>query len=150
MHDRHVAREGHRRRVRDDVAAVVREDRRGRGRGKGFLRISVERPEDPGPGGEVCVRVVSEVANFYPMLAGWGWWARIGTVIYRITQYTIHNIVTNAFFRSLAQLDLAESKVGRFRPRLPSVGAYRAPESARFDPPPRETELADTRAADLS
>jgi hypothetical protein len=93
-----------------------------RGRGKGFLRISVERPEDPGPGDEVCVRVVSEVANFYPVLAGWGWWARIGAVIYRTTQYAIHNIVTNAFFRSLATLDLAESKVGRFRPRLPGRG----------------------------
>lgn len=102
------------------------------GRGKGFLRISVERPDNPGPE-EVCVRVVSEVANFYPMLAGWGWWARVGAVLYRTTQYTIHNIVTNAFFRSLANLDLAESKVGKFRSRLPGTGAYRAPEGAELD-----------------
>lgn len=112
-----------------------------RGRGKGFLRISVERPEDPGPDDEVCVRVVSEVANFYPMLAGWGWWSRIGGVVYRSTQYAIHNIVTNAFFRSLANLDLAESKIGRFRSRLPGVGAYRAPEATVLDPPPREPEV---------
>ena len=121
-----------------------------RGRGKGFLRISVERPESPGPSDEVCVRVVSEVANFYPMLAGWGWWARIGGVIYRTTQYTIHNVVTTAFFRSLATLDLAESKVGRFRSKLASVGAYRAPEAEDFDLPPRETELAHTSARDLT
>jgi hypothetical protein len=89
------------------------------GRGKGFLRISVERRDDPGTEHEIELRVVSEVANFYPLLAGWGWWKRIGTVIYRTTQYAIHNIVTNAFLRSLATLDLAESKVGRFRARLP-------------------------------
>ena len=49
------------------------------------------------------------------MLAGWGWWARIGGVLYRSTQYAIHNLVTNAFFRSLAKLDLAPSVVGKFR-----------------------------------
>jgi hypothetical protein len=84
------------------------------GRGKGFLRIAVERHDDPRTS-EVELRVYSEVANFYPLLAGWGWWKRIGGVIYRITQYTIHNIVTNAFFRSLATLDLVESRVGKFR-----------------------------------
>ena len=121
-----------------------------RGRGKGFLRISVERPEDLGPEDEVCVRVVSEVANFYPMLAGWGWWARFGAVIYRSTQYAIHNVVTNAFFRSLAKLDLAESKVGKFRSRLPNIGAYRAPDTAEFDLPERDGELAESRARDLA
>src|SRR4051812_14933279 len=85
------------------------------GRGKGFLRISVERNDDPATEGEIELRVYSEVANFYPLLAGWGWWKRIGGVIYRLTQYTIHNIVTNAFFRSLATLDLAESRVGKLR-----------------------------------
>lgn len=110
-----------------------------RGRGKGYLRISVEQRNDPATP-EVELRVVSEVANFYPMLAGWGWWKRAGAVIYRITQYTIHNIVTNAFFRSLATLDLAESKVGRFRSRLPGAG-QRFSEPERIDPPPREPEI---------
>jgi hypothetical protein len=87
------------------------------GRGKGFLRISVELRDDPRTVGQIELRVVSEVANFYPMLAGWGWWKRIGGVVYRLTQYTIHNTVTGAFFRSLATLDLAESRVGRFRAR---------------------------------
>jgi hypothetical protein len=116
------------------------------GRGKGFLRIAVERRDDPETEGEVELRVVSEVANFYPLLAGWGWWKRIGGVLYRMTQYTIHNIVTNAFFRSLAKLDLAESKVGRFRARLP--GAHQSEDGG---PPPRETEvLAGPRSGDLS
>jgi hypothetical protein len=107
-----------------------------RGRGKGFLRISVERRDDPSTEREIELRVVSEVANFYPLLAGWGWWKRIGGVIYRLTQYTIHNIVTNAFFNSLAALDLEESKVGKFRSRLPGQ-AKREPEVAS-----RETEVA--------
>jgi hypothetical protein len=89
------------------------------GRGKGFLRLTVERPDNPAPGDEATVRVSSEVANFYPMLAGWGWGKRIFGLFYRITQYNIHTIVTNAFLRSLANLDLATSVVGRFRSKLP-------------------------------
>jgi hypothetical protein len=116
------------------------------GRGKGFLRIAVELRDDPRTEGEVELRVVSEVANFYPLLAGWGWWKRIGGVIYRMTQYTIHNLVTSAFFRSLAKLDLAESRVGRLRARLPGG---QPPDDG--GPPPRETEvLAGPRAGDLS
>ena len=110
------------------------------GRGKGFLRITVERRDDPLTENVIELRVVSEVANFYPLLAGWGWWKRIGGVIYRSTQYTIHNIVTSAFFRSLATLDLAESKVGRFRSRLPGVSAIHRAEDE--DPPQRDAELA--------
>jgi hypothetical protein len=91
------------------------------GRGKGVLRISVERNDDPDTEGEIELRVYSEVANFYPLLAGWGWWKRIGGVIYRFTQYTIHNIVTNAFFNSLASLDLEESRVGKFREDEPEL-----------------------------
>jgi hypothetical protein len=114
------------------------------GRGKGFLRIRVERPADPPPGDDVTLRVSSEVANFYPMLAGWGWFRRIGSVIYRITQYNIHTIVTNAFLRSLAKLDLATSVVGRFRRRS-------SDQAAAVDPPPRDTELlADPGARNLS
>jgi hypothetical protein len=107
-----------------------------RGRGKGYLRISVEKRDDPASENEIELRVVSEVANFYPLLAGWGWWKRIGGVIYRMTQYTIHNIVTNAFFRSLAVLDLEESRVGRFRSKL-----QRQPDED-LEPAPRDTEVA--------
>jgi hypothetical protein len=87
-----------------------------KGRDHGFLRIYVERPaEENGASDLVTVRVSSEVANFYPMLAGWGWFKRIGAVLYRITQYAVHVVVTNAFFRSLARLDLAPSVVGALR-----------------------------------
>ena len=87
------------------------------GRAKGFLRISVRRLEENGTG-EVTVRVSSEVTNFYPLIAGWGWFSKIGRIVYRATQLRIHVIVTNAFLRSLARLDLAPS----------AVGALRAPE----------------------
>jgi hypothetical protein len=81
------------------------------GRGKGFLRISVRRPPPGETEGqrEITAQVNSEVASFYPTIAGWGWFARH---VYRITQLKIHVIVTNAFLRSLARLDLAPSKVG--------------------------------------
>jgi hypothetical protein len=88
-----------------------------RGRGKGYLRISVERQPE-GPGDEVTVRVTAEVANFYPTIAAsWlpGVLGRIGIGLYRITQLRIHVIVTNAFLRSLAELRLAPSVVGALR-----------------------------------
>jgi hypothetical protein len=84
------------------------------GRGNGYLRIAVERPAEAG-GEEVTVRVSSEVANFYPLIAGWGWFAKIGNFIYRETQLRIHVIVTNSFLRSLARLELAPSVVGALR-----------------------------------
>lgn len=80
------------------------------GRGKGHLRISVSRPFESGD--EVTVTVTSEVAHFHPMIAGRGWFARIGRAIYRETQLRIHVVVTHAFLRSLARLDLEPSVVG--------------------------------------
>jgi hypothetical protein len=50
--------------------------------------------------------------NFYPMIAGWGWFSRVGRLIYNETQLRIHVLVTHAFLRSLANLDLVESSVG--------------------------------------
>jgi hypothetical protein len=59
---------------------------------------------------EVTLLVSSEVVNFYPTIAtslsGW---------IYRQTQLRIHVIVTHAFLRSLANLDLEPSRVGALR-----------------------------------
>jgi len=82
------------------------------GRGKGYLRISVRRRDGEPTGEEVTGEVSSEVANFYPAIAGWGWWARIGRALYRATQLRIHIVVTHAFLRSLAGLNLEKSKVG--------------------------------------
>jgi hypothetical protein len=87
------------------------------GRGNGFLRIKVTRPPDT-DAEEVTARVSSEVANFYPALGGWGWFANIGAKIYRYTQLKIHVLVTNGFLRSLARLDLVPSKVGQLRTEI--------------------------------
>jgi hypothetical protein len=80
------------------------------GRGKGHLRIFVAKGADRGD--MVVVWVAAEVAHFYPMIAGWGWFGRIGRAIYRETQLRIHVIVTHAFLRSLARLDLEPSVIG--------------------------------------
>lgn len=96
------------------------------GRGKGYLRISVERPPDDPGDGDVTLRVSSEVANFYPALAaGWlpRWIARVGGFVYRFTQLRIHVVVTNAFLRSLARLELAPSIVGALRERAREAAA---------------------------
>ena len=87
------------------------------GRGQGFLRISVTRPANAA-GDEVTARVCSEVANFYPALGGWGWFARIGSCVYRFTQLRLHVIVTKGFLRSLASLDLVPSRVGALRTEI--------------------------------
>src|SRR5262245_58912511 len=90
------------------------------GRGKGYLRIAVTRaPEDDGDSAEVTATISSEVASFYPTLAfgrAGRLISRIGRVLYSATQLRIHVIVTHAFLRSLAKLDLAPSGVGALRP----------------------------------
>jgi hypothetical protein len=79
--------------------------RRGRG-GGGYLQIDVLRiPTADAERARVHVTV--EVSNFYPAVAH-----RLSRWVYAQTQSRIHVVVTYAFLRSLAQLDLAESKVG--------------------------------------
>ena len=63
-------------------------------------------------GDEVTARVSSEVANFYPALGGWGWFARIGAKIYRYTQLKIHVLVTNAL-PALARATRPRAEQGR-------------------------------------
>ena len=73
------------------------------GRGKGFLRLSVARLDQPVTGGRVPVRVQMEVRNFYPWLRGRGRFARVGVWLYSQTQQRIHRSVTRGFLRSLAK-----------------------------------------------
>lgn len=82
------------------------------GRGQGMLRITVrsKTPEDETD--TACIRVRTEVSNFYPFLRGGGWFARIGVRLYSATQVRIHTWVTHGFLRSLARLDLPRSPVG--------------------------------------
>ena len=83
------------------------ERRRGRD-GDGYLQIDVERLPSPDadPARPERIRVEVTVANFYPSIA-----RRLSRPVYRITQSRIHVLVTYGFLRSLARLDLAESRV---------------------------------------
>ena len=76
--------------------------------GDGYLQVDVRRGE-PDADGLAVMRVEVEVASFYPMIA-----SRLSRFVYTHTQSRIHVIVTHGFLRSLARLDLAESRVGRF------------------------------------
>jgi hypothetical protein len=91
------------------------------GRGEGYLRMDVERRSEDPATGEVTLLVTSKVANFYPALRAWGWFSRVGRFIYRFTQLKLHILVTNAFLRSLANLDLAPSVVGVLEGSTPGV-----------------------------
>jgi hypothetical protein len=84
--------------------------RRGRD-GGGYLQIEVRRSptEDPAM---VRLHVEVEVANFYPSIA-----SGISRRVYELTQSRIHVLVTRGFLRSLARLELAESRVGRLAPQ---------------------------------
>jgi hypothetical protein len=82
--------------------------RRGRD-GDGYLQIEVSRsPGEQAPRQVLHVEV--GVVNFYPSIA-----SRLSLRLYNATQSRIHVVVTYGFLRSLARLDLAESRVGRFR-----------------------------------
>jgi hypothetical protein len=83
--------------------------RGGRG-GCGYLQIDVRRIPSDDPE-RARVHVAVEVANFYPAIAH-----RLSRWVYTQTQSRAHVVVTYAFLRSLARLDLAESKVGRLAP----------------------------------
>ena len=81
-----------------------------RGRDRGFLRLSVHRKPAEDGAREVTIVVSSEVVNFYPAIA-----TRVGRWIYEHTQLRIHVIVTHAFLRSMANLELEPSRVGALR-----------------------------------
>lgn len=104
------------------------------GRDCGFLSLDVRRdPADTCPDGHCKLYIEVEVANFYPAIA-----AGFSMPVYMATQSAIHVLVTHAFLRSLATLDLAESKVGLFAPP-PETGNGSAPtaaDSTRREPQP--------------
>jgi hypothetical protein len=80
------------------------------GRGCGFLGIEVRRLDDGEDGRQPRVRIELEVANFYPAIA-----ESFSTPVYEATQSSIHVLVTHAFLRSLANLNLARSRIGLLR-----------------------------------
>jgi hypothetical protein len=92
---------------------------------EGYLEIDVKRT------GPDRLHVEVEVAYFYPAIAH-----RLSRFVYTNTQSRIHVIVTHAFLRSLARLDLAESKVGRFK------GIDEVPDPPRGDRHPDRQAVA--------
>jgi hypothetical protein len=92
--------------VRWRIARGLLVSRRGRD-GRGHLQIEVRRSSSE-ESGRARLHVEVEVANFYPSIA-----SAISLRVYDATQSRIHVIVTCGFLRSLARLDLAESRVGR-------------------------------------
>jgi hypothetical protein len=95
--------------VRWRIARGLLVSRRGRN-GRGYLQIEVRRRPGDDPD-HARLHVEVEVANFYPSIA-----SRLSRRLYNATQSRIHVIVTYGFLRSLARLDLEESRVGRFAP----------------------------------
>jgi hypothetical protein len=93
--------------VRWRIARGLLVSRRGHD-GRGYLQIEVCRypGEDPD---HARLHVEVAVANFYPSIA-----SRLSLRLYNATQSRIHVIVSYLFLRSLARLDLAESRVGRY------------------------------------
>lgn len=74
----------------------------------GWLAVDVRSVATDADPATLSVEV--EVANFYPAIA-----SRLSTTVYEATQAFVHVLVTHAFLRSLATLELAESKVGKLR-----------------------------------
>jgi hypothetical protein len=95
-----------------------------RGRGRGYLRLTVtRRPGSDGGGAEATAVVTSEVVNFFPMIA-----SRLGRWIYDQTQLRLHVIVTHAFLRSLANLELQESRTGALSPSALPLSPEASPD----------------------
>jgi hypothetical protein len=103
------------------------------GRGCGFLSLDVRRGADADADGQVKVYIEVEVANFYPAIA-----AGFSSPVYEATQSAIHVLVTHAFLRSLANLDLATSKIGRLAVPPPDLAGEPAHESATHPEQPAE------------
>ncbi|HTA32337.1 MAG TPA: hypothetical protein VK721_02850 [Solirubrobacteraceae bacterium] len=85
--------------------------------GRGYLQIEVRRYPGADPS-HARLHVEVAVANFYPSIA-----SRLSLRLYNATQSRIHVIVTYGFLRSLARLDLAESRVGRYRAKQSASGS---------------------------
>jgi hypothetical protein len=104
--------------VEDDHGAVRWRIRDGllvarTGHGCGFLSLDVRR-EPPKSDGREDLLIEVAVANFYPSIA-----VGFSMPVYEMTQSAVHVLVTHAFLRSLAKLDLAPSKIGVLAERPP-------------------------------
>jgi len=109
--------------------------------GDGYLEIDIRRRPAAAPG-RATLHVEVEIASFYPAIA-----FRIARWVYANTQSRIHVLVTHGFLRSLSNLELEKSVIGRFAPEdggppekpvtvgdtpWPVVGALLAAAAAAF------------------
>jgi hypothetical protein len=86
------------------------------GRGRGFLRLSIERAA-PGKQAGTRLRATVDVRGFMPSIRGSGRLARLGTRIYAVTQGHLHRLTTRGFLRSLSALELSRSSgSARYQP----------------------------------
>jgi hypothetical protein len=104
------------------------------GRGSGHLQVEVRRLESPTPG-EAKLLIEVDVSNFYPAIA-----AGFSTPVYEGTQSFLHVLVTHAFLRSLATLELVESKVGKLA--VPPEGLSGEDADGPPPEPPRGSDRA--------
>jgi hypothetical protein len=98
------------------------------GRGCGYLSVDVRRMGID-ENGRAKLKIEVEVSNFYPSIA-----VGFSTPVYEMTQSAIHVLVTNNFLRSLAKLDLAQSKIGSLRADPSANSAVADTESAHLGP----------------
>jgi len=103
------------------------------GRGKGALRVSVERCDRDGVDDEVdaqleSVRLIAkvEVENFYPGLRGRGRFARLGAWFYAQTQLRIHVFVCNGYLKHLPRLNFPQVDRSAMPSDLAASGASQA------------------------
>jgi hypothetical protein len=111
------------------------------GRGSGYLALTATREPETAREDRAKLRIDVEVANFYPAIA-----AGFSQPVYEATQSAIHVLVTHAFLRSLAALDLAESKVGTLAAVVDAVTTPATPPAATPPPatPPAATAPSTT------
>jgi hypothetical protein len=104
------------------------------GRGSGFLALDLRRepPRQVGPATLEDLMIEVEVANFYPSIA-----VGFSEPVYEMTQSAVHVLVTHAFLRSLAKLDLARSKVGHLADQ-PGAGDWDAAAERSRDRAPAQ------------
>jgi uncharacterized protein YbjT (DUF2867 family) len=73
----------------------------GEGRGRGFLRLTLERADRSTAPEPRALIATMEVRDFYPSLRGRGRMAPLGARLYGATQRRIHRLTTRSFLRSL-------------------------------------------------
>jgi hypothetical protein len=106
--------------------------------GDGYLEIDIRRFTAQQPG-RATLHVEVEIASFYPAIA-----FRVARWVYANTQSRIHVLVTHGFLRSLANLELEQSAVGRFEP--PGAPREDKPVTVGDTPWPLVGALAATAA----